>query len=63
MMVSLSSEGKREPSLLLWLESTMGKCQSLAGVSLVVGLDVMLGEDDSEVGIAEGGNADQGPGE
>jgi hypothetical protein len=33
------------------------------GTSLVVGLDIMLGEDDGEVGIAEGGNADQGPGE
>jgi hypothetical protein len=33
------------------------------GTSLVVGLDIMLGEDDSEVGIAEGGNADQGSGE
>ncbi len=32
------------------------------GASLVVGLDVMLGEDDSEVGVAEGGNANQGPG-
>ncbi len=32
------------------------------GTSLVVGLDIMLGEDDSEVGIAEGGNADQGSG-
>ncbi len=51
----------------------MGKCQSLAtgvaptfkdgGSGLVVGLDVMLGEDDSQVGIAKGGNANQGPGE
>jgi hypothetical protein len=29
------------------------------GASLGVGLDVMLGKDDSEVGIAEGGNANQ----
>jgi hypothetical protein len=27
-----------------------------SGASLVVGLDVMLGEDDSEVGVTEGGN-------
>ncbi len=33
------------------------------GPSLVVVLDVMLGEDDSEVGVTEGGNANQGPGE
>jgi hypothetical protein len=34
------------------------------GVSLVVGLDIMLGEeDDREVGVTEGGNANQGPGE
>ncbi len=31
--------------------------------SLVVGLEVMLGKDDSEVSVAEGGNADQGSGE
>ncbi len=29
------------------------------GTSLVVGLDIMLGEGDSEVGVAEGGNANQ----
>jgi hypothetical protein len=33
------------------------------GASLDVGLDIMLGEDDSEVSVAEGGNADQGSGE
>ncbi len=34
------------------------------GTSLVNCLDIMLlGEDDSEVGVAEGGNADQGSGE
>ncbi len=33
------------------------------GSSLVIGLDVMLGEDDSEAGIAKGGNANQGSGE
>ncbi len=33
------------------------------GASMVVGLDVMLGEDDSSVSVAEGGNADQGPSE
>ncbi len=31
--------------------------------SLVDFLDVILGEDDSEVGITEGSNADQGSGE
>ncbi len=30
-----------------------------SGTSLVVGLDIMLGEDDSEVGVAEGSNAHQ----
>ncbi len=33
------------------------------GTSLVLGLDVMLGEDDGEVGVAKGGNANQGSGE
>ncbi len=33
------------------------------GANLAVGLGVMLSEDDSEVGVAEGGNADQGSGE
>jgi hypothetical protein len=33
-----------------------------SGTSLVIGLDIMLGEDDSEVGVAEGGNANQGSG-
>ncbi len=33
------------------------------GSSLVDCLDVMLGEDDGEVGVAEGGNAEQGSGE
>ncbi len=33
-----------------------------SGASLVVGLDVMLGEDDIEVGVAEGSNANQGSG-
>ncbi len=33
------------------------------GTSLVVGLDDMLGEGDSEVGVAEGGNANQGSGD
>jgi hypothetical protein len=33
------------------------------GVSLVIGLDIMLDEDDSEVGVAEGGDANQGSGE
>ncbi len=33
------------------------------GPSLVDCLDVILGEDDSEVGVAEGGNANQGSGE
>ncbi len=33
------------------------------GASLVVCLDIMLGEDDSYVGVAEGGNANQGSGE
>ncbi len=33
------------------------------GSSLVDCLDVMLGEDDGEVSIAEGGNAEQGSGE
>ncbi len=33
------------------------------GTSLVVGLDIMIGKDDSEVDIAEGDSADQGPGE
>jgi hypothetical protein len=56
-MVSLSLEGKRESSLLLCLESTMGNAShwlhrghtNLPGWwrSLVVGLDIMLGEDDS----------------
>jgi hypothetical protein len=33
------------------------------GSSLVDCLDVMLGEDDGEIGVAEGGNAEQGSGE
>ena len=33
------------------------------GTSLVIGLDIMLGEVYSEVGVAEGGNAIQGSGE
>ncbi len=33
------------------------------GTTLVVGLDIMLGEDDSEVCVAEGGNTNQGSGE
>ncbi len=33
------------------------------GTSLVDCLDVMLGEYDSYVGVAEGGNANQGSGE
>ncbi len=33
------------------------------GASMVVGLDFMLGEDDNEVDIAEGGSADQDSGE
>ncbi len=33
------------------------------GSGLVDFLDVMLGEDDGEVGVAEGGNAEQGSGE
>ncbi len=33
------------------------------GSSLVDCLDVMLGEDDGEVGVAEGGNVEQGSGE
>jgi hypothetical protein len=33
------------------------------GASLVIGLDIMLGEDNSKVGVAEGGNANQVSGE
>ncbi len=33
------------------------------GASLDIGLDIMLGEDDSSVSVAEGGNANQGSGE
>ncbi len=33
------------------------------GSGLVDCLDVMLGKDDGEVGVAEGGNAKQGSGE
>ncbi len=33
------------------------------GASLVVSLDIMLGEDNSQGDVAKGGNADQGSGE
>ncbi len=70
----ISSEGKRGIFIAAVIRVNEGQMPIIGptrvtstledgGTCLIVGLDIVLGEGDSEISITKWGNANQGPGE